>query len=53
MSKPYSNEDGSHPCEDDTCELLVPFDDEPYCFDHSPDSGSHFIGYSYKEKYNL
>lgn len=30
------------------CDETVPFDDEPYCFVHSPDSGSHFPGYSYK-----
>ena len=42
------NDDGSHECENFSCTLTVPYDDEPYCFEHSPDSGSMFIGYSYK-----
>jgi hypothetical protein len=42
------NDDGSHKCEKSQCNDLVPFDDEPYCFTHSPDSGSFFVNYSYK-----
>lgn len=38
-----------HPCERDGCTETVPFDDEPYCFVHSPDSGSDVDGYSYHE----
>lgn len=26
----------------------VCYDDEPYCFDHSPDEGSAVSGYSYR-----
>lgn len=40
--------DESHPCEVPSCPMIVPFDDEPYCFNHSPDEGSHRVGYSYK-----
>lgn len=36
-----------HPCEMSGCDKMVPYDDEPYCFDHSPDEGSHVMGYSY------
>lgn len=41
----------THPCEHAGCNLTVPFDDEPYCFEHSPDSGSWLAGYSYKAKH--
>ena len=41
----YENE--LHPCEAEGCNMTVPFDDEPYCFTHSPDEGSHVPGYSY------
>jgi hypothetical protein len=40
--------DQSHPCEQLGCEHIVPYDDEPYCFDHSSDSGSYVRGYSYR-----
>ena len=43
---PYEEQ---HPCEYIGCKAIVAFDDEPYCFEHSPDSGSYFSGYSYKE----
>lgn len=36
-----------HPCIEDGCEETVQFDDEPWCFTHSPDSGSSVPGYSY------
>lgn len=39
----------SHPCEWDGCEYTVPFDDEPYCYKHSPDDSSTG-GYSYKAR---
>jgi len=41
----------SHPCEYPGCENTVAYDDEPYCFTHSPDSGSYVPGYSYKAKH--
>ena len=37
-----------HPCERADCTAWVGYDDEPYCFTHSPDSGSTVVGYSYK-----
>ena len=39
--------DQRHPCIQPGCEHTVPFDDEPYCFTHSPDEGSSVRGYSY------
>lgn len=39
----------AHPCEYEGCEFEVPYDDEPYCFKHSPDSGSYMEGYSYRK----
>lgn len=39
--------DLSHPCEQAGCSRTVAYDDEPYCFGHSPDSGSYVPGYSY------
>lgn len=35
-----------HPCEQLGCNKTVIFDDEPFCFAHSPDEGSSAIGYS-------
>ena len=40
--------DESHPCTHDGCTNKVAYDDEPWCFTHSPDSGSNVTGYSYK-----
>lgn len=37
-----------HPCDRQGCDNTVPYDDEPYCFTHSPDSGSDVPGYSYR-----
>ena len=42
----YENE--SHPCVSAGCTNTVPYDDEPYCFTHSSDSGSNVPGYSYQ-----
>lgn len=42
-------ENESHPCEEEGCGEIVIYDDEPFCFQHSPDSGSNVPGYSYKE----
>ena len=39
---------GSHPCVAEGCKNIVPFDDEPKCYDHSPNEGSYVQGYSYK-----
>ena len=41
-----------HPCEKPGCSLLIAYDDEPYCFTHSPDSGSTVPGYSYKKTHS-
>lgn len=38
-----------HPCRFDGCTHTVQFDDEPYCFTHSPDEGSSVPGYSDRE----
>lgn len=40
--------DQSHPCTTQGCDATVQFDDEPWCFKHSPDSGSYVPGYSWK-----
>lgn len=40
-------EHGVHPCERKNCRNYVAYDDEPYCFEHSPESGSHVPGYSW------
>lgn len=34
-----------HKCKQVGCQHMVPFHDEPYCFTHSPDSGSSVPGY--------
>ena len=34
-----------HKCEQSSCERMVSSHDEPYCFTHSPDSGSSVPGY--------
>jgi len=44
----YEPYDGKHPCIAPGCEHTVLFDDEPWCYTHSPDSGSSIRGYSYK-----
>lgn len=47
---PSAFEDGIHPCEEKNCREYVAYDDEPWCFEHSPDEGSHVPGYSYINK---
>jgi len=47
----YEVFDGRHPCEFVGCDHSVQFDDEPYCFTHSPDEGSSVKGYSFKAKH--
>ena len=37
-----------HPCTHPGCPHTVAYDDEPWCFIHSPDSGSLVPGYSYR-----
>jgi hypothetical protein len=44
--------DGAHPCEYPDCWNYVAYDDEPYCFEHSPDTGSNVPGYSYKNSHD-
>ena len=39
-----------HNCEEPGCDHQVQFDDEPYCYTHSPDSGSSVRGYSARAK---
>lgn len=35
-----------HKCKHNDCDSRVSYDDEPFCFTHSPDEGSSFRGYS-------
>ncbi len=35
-----------HKCVTLGCDKIVEFDDEPWCFTHSPDEGSSLRGYS-------
>jgi len=35
-----------HRCEHPSCGFFVNYDDEPWCYTHSPDSGSSVAGYS-------
>lgn len=37
--------DCRHKCEHSGCEKTILYHDEPYCFTHSPDSGSSFKNY--------
>lgn len=39
-----------HECEMQGCDRKVIYDDEPWCFTHSPDEGSSVRGYSAFEK---
>jgi hypothetical protein len=43
--------DESHPCVNPWCDNTVAYDDEPMCFEHSPDSGSSVPGYSYAARH--
>jgi hypothetical protein len=38
-------EECRHECEQYGCASMISFHDEPYCFKHSPDSGSSMRGY--------
>lgn len=42
----------THPCEAEGCSIVVQYDDEPFCFDHSSNEGSMVPGYSYKETHS-
>lgn len=46
-----SVEDGvfKHQCILADCETMVEFDDEPWCFTHSPDEGSSLAGWSARQ----
>ena len=44
----HDSDTDTHPCLNENCKNTVEFDDEPYCYKHSPDSGSSVPGYSYK-----
>lgn len=46
-----TQQDESHICEHPGCTNIVPYDDEPFCFEHSSDTGSYVQGYSYKKKF--
>jgi hypothetical protein len=35
-----------HQCVHPDCDRIVEFDDEPWCFTHSPDEGSSLFGWS-------
>ena len=37
----------AHPCDEYGCEHTVGYDDEPFCYKHSPDEGSSRSGYSW------
>lgn len=39
-----------HKCVIDGCDRRVIYDDEPWCFTHSPDEGSSLYGWSAYEK---
>jgi hypothetical protein len=39
-----------HKCEHSGCGHMVPYDDEPWCYSHSPDEGSSVQGYSASDK---
>jgi len=41
----HTHDEGKHKCEEPGCDRIVQFWDEPYCFTHSPDSGSSFQNY--------
>jgi hypothetical protein len=53
MFQDEEDENQMHKCELGLCENIVPFDDEPYCYQHSPNSGSVLIGYSYKRSHQV
>ena len=39
-----------HKCIETSCSEIVLYDDEPWCYEHSPDEGSSLLGYSaYKQ----
>lgn len=52
LGGPAAQEDGVfvHECEANGCGVMVEFDDEPFCFTHSPDKGSSMPGYSAKAR---
>lgn len=38
-----------HKCEIPGCHTIIQYDDEPWCYTHSPDSGSSVRGFSAAE----
>jgi hypothetical protein len=40
-----------HPCEHRGCPHTVAYDDEPWCFEHSPNEGSYVPGYSWSGRH--
>lgn len=47
--RPSPFEQAPHPCtHPGGCTRTVEFDDEPFCFEHSPDEGSSVTGYSFR-----
>ena len=42
-----------HPCVIPGCYDVVPYDDEPWCYTHSPDEGSNKRGYSWLRDNNV
>lgn len=42
-----------HQCVFPGCDSVVEFDDEPWCFTHSPDEGSSLPGFSARESMKL
>jgi hypothetical protein len=39
-----------HECIEEGCSQVVQYDDEPWCFTHSPDDGSSVPGYSARQE---
>lgn len=42
-----------HKCIEEGCDQEVQYDDEPWCFTHSPDDGSSVPGYSARKEAEL
>jgi hypothetical protein len=41
-----------HTCKSSGCTRVVTYDDEPYCFEHSPDEGSSRPGFSARREHD-
>lgn len=42
-----------HQCLRNQCQVIVEYDDEPYCFVHSPNEGSSVPGFSARAILNI